>query len=89
MQTKWYGAIAGSVFFCVSALTQIAWADPTGPVTIELPPEGQGDAFVPGTRLVENLPAAYIEEEFFISGAATLYNYAHNPPLSPTDTTAI
>jgi hypothetical protein len=39
--------------------------------------------------LVENLPQAYVEEEFFISGTATLFNYAHNPPLGPTDTTEI
>ncbi|MCH7869322.1 MAG: hypothetical protein IH881_16635 [Myxococcales bacterium] len=30
-----------------------------------------------------------MEEEFFISGEATLYNYAHNPPLGPTDIVAI
>jgi hypothetical protein len=35
--------------------------------------------------LVEDLPTDYVEEEFFISGASTLYNYAHNPPLGPTD----
>jgi hypothetical protein len=28
---------------------------------------------------------AMIEEEYFVSGGATLYNYAHNPPLGPTD----
>jgi len=30
-----------------------------------------------------------VEEEFFISGEATLYNYAHNPPTGPTDIVAI
>ena len=60
-------------------------AGPTDPVTVTDPPQGQGNIFSPGTRLVENLPKEYIEEEFFVSGAATLFNYAHNPPLGPTD----
>ena len=62
-----------------------ALAGPTDSVTVSLPPEGQGDAFVPGVRLVENLAQEYVEEEFFVSGEATLFNYAHNPPHSPTD----
>jgi hypothetical protein len=70
-------------------LPLIVSAGPTDPVSVELPPTGQGEAFVPGTRLVADLPAEYIEEEFFISGTATLYNYDHNPPLGPTDITPI
>jgi hypothetical protein len=70
-----------------SALT--AAAGPTDPVTVEVPPDNQGPAFIPGVRLVEDLPKAYVEEEFFISGEATLYNYAHNPPIGPTDIVAI
>jgi hypothetical protein len=66
-----------------------AAADPTDPVIVELPPVGQGDAFVPGVRLVEDLSPAYVEEEFFVSGTATLYNYANDPPLGPTDITPI
>lgn len=62
-----------------------ALAVPTGPVSIELPPEDQGAIFSPGVRLVADLPQDYVEEEFFISGTADLYNYAHNPPLDPTD----
>ncbi|MDJ0851037.1 MAG: alpha/beta hydrolase domain-containing protein [Myxococcota bacterium] len=62
-----------------------AAADPRDPVSVELPPEGQGDPFVPGVRLVEDLEPPYVEEEFFVSGAATLYNYANDPPLGPTD----
>jgi hypothetical protein len=46
---------------------------------------GQGEAFVPGVRLVEDLFLEYVEEEFFVSGTATLYNYANDPPLGPTD----
>lgn len=68
-----------------TGLSALATAGPTSPITVELPPSGQGDAFVPGTRLVEDLPRDYVEEEFFISGEATLYSYANNPPLGPTD----
>jgi hypothetical protein len=62
-----------------------AAADPTDPVTVTPPPVGQGDAFVPGVRLVEDLFLEYVEEEFFVSGTATLYNYNNDPPLGPTD----
>jgi hypothetical protein len=62
-----------------------AVAGPTDSVTVELPPEDQGDAFVPGVRLVSELPGNYVEEEFFISGTADLYNYLNNPPTGPTD----
>ena len=54
-------------------------------VTVTRPPEDRGPAFVPGVRLVENLPQAYVEEEFFVSGESTLYNYANDPPQGPTD----
>jgi hypothetical protein len=70
-------------------VTSMAIAGPTGPITLEAPPTGQGDVFVPGTRLIENLPTEYVEEEFFISGEADLYSYANNPPASPTDIVAI
>jgi hypothetical protein len=73
----------------VGLLAFSASAAPTDPVTVELPPDGQGDAFVPGFRPVDELPKEYVEEEFFVSGAADLYNYAHNPPLGPTDITPI
>ena len=64
-------------------------ADPTAPVQIETPPDDEGAPFVPGVRLVENLPLDFIEEEYFVAGEATLYNYANNPPQGPTDLTAI
>jgi len=63
-----------------------AHAGPRSPVSVSLPPEGQGLAFVPGTRLVGNLPRMeYVEEEFFVAGRSNLFNYANNPPLGPTD----
>jgi len=81
-------ALAGLATAAI-VLAPAAYAGPTDPVTVELPPEDQGDAFVPGVRTLADLPEEYVEEEFFISGTADLYNYAHNPPLGPTDTTTI
>ncbi|MBW1904746.1 MAG: hypothetical protein JRH14_17900 [Deltaproteobacteria bacterium] len=74
---------------CTPMLASTSFADQTDPVTVASPPTGQGPAFVPGVRLVDDLPADYIEEEFFISGEADLYNYAHNPPEGPTDIATI
>lgn len=62
-----------------------SWAGPTDPVTVSLPPTDQGDAFVPGVRLVADLPVPYVEEEFFVAGESTLFSYRHDPPLGPTD----
>ncbi len=59
-----------------------ALADPTDAVVVTDPPSGQGDGFVPGTR---ELAANYVEEEYFVSGGADLFNYANDPPLGPTD----
>jgi len=76
---------------CAAALLPVqALAGPTDPVTVTRPPEGQGPAFVPGTRLVGKLPGnAYVEEEFFVSGSSTLFNYANNPPRGHADITPV
>lgn len=72
--------------FSSSALAEgDAPSSATAPVTVTTPPVDEGDPFIPGTRLVEDLPNGYIEEEFFIEGEANLYNYANNPPQGPTD----
>ena len=47
---------------CTPMLASTSFADQTDPVTVESPPTDQGPAFVPGTRLVDDLPADYIEE---------------------------
>lgn len=70
-------------------MTGIAVAAPTDSVSVSPAPEDQGAIFSPGTRLVEDLPRDYVEEEFFVSGEATLFNYANDPPLGPTDLVAI
>jgi hypothetical protein len=62
-----------------------ALAGPTDPVAFSLPPEAQGPPFVPGVRLVADLAQPTVEEEYFAAGTATLYSYAHDPPLGPTD----
>jgi hypothetical protein len=69
----------------LSLRAPVAGADPRASVTVTQPPEDQGAAFVPGTRLVENLPVPYVEEEYFVEGEATLFSYANDPPLGPTD----
>ena len=62
---------------CVSGiallLAHAAVAAPTDPVTVTTPPTDEGAAFVPGVRGLEPLPADYVEEEYFVSGAATVY----------------
>ena len=67
------------------AFASAADASPTASVTIVPAPEDQGDAFVPGTRAITDLHQAYVEEEYLVSGAADLFNYANDPPLGPDD----
>lgn len=62
-----------------------AAAAPTDPVAVELPSDALGAAFVPGARLVANLPEATVEQEFLVGGTAALYSYAHDPPQGPAD----
>lgn len=79
----------GIVAVLVPWLALSAAAAPTDPVTVVLAPSDQGDAFVPGSRALEDLPGEYMEEEFLVSGFATLFSYANNPPLGPTDLMSI
>ena len=66
-------------------LTSGAAAGPTDPVTVVPAPEGQGAIDNPGVRLVADLPANYVEKEYFISGTASVYNFNSDPAFSPTD----
>jgi hypothetical protein len=70
-------------------LQSAAQADPMAPVTVVPAPDEQGESFSPGVRLVSELAHDYVEEEYFVSGGADLYNYSHNPPFGPTDLSAI
>ena len=65
----------------IPLLPSSAAADPTSPVTVSLPDDSLGEIFSPGVRLVADLEQPYVEEEFLISGNATVYNYASNPPV--------
>jgi len=85
MRTKRIVLLIVAALCVLPILALTAAAGPTEPVTVENPPTDQGPPFVPGVRLVEDLAQDYVEEEFFIAGGATLYNYGHNPPTSPTD----
>lgn len=77
-------ALLALAILCCSTLT--AHAGPRDAVTVSRPPEGQGAAFVPGTRRVSALPRNdYVEEEFFVEGSASLFNYANDPPKGHTD----
>ena len=63
-----------------------ALAGPTDPVSVtlipQIPPVLVTDPviFSPGIRLVADLEQAYVEEEFFVEGAATVYTY-NDPPV--------
>ena len=56
-------------------LTSSAAAGPFGPVTVVPAPEGQGAIDSPGVRLVADLPANYVEEEYFISGTGVTFEF--------------
>ncbi|MFQ5512107.1 MAG: alpha/beta hydrolase domain-containing protein [Candidatus Krumholzibacteriia bacterium] len=57
-------------------------ADPFAPVTVTAAPLDQGPIFSPEVRAVADLDpqAAMVEEEYFVSGAATVYTY-NDPPV--------
>jgi hypothetical protein len=65
----------------VAGLAASADADPFAPVTVSLPPEGQGAIFSPGVRLVADLDDNYVEEEYFISGSVDVFQYDDPPEL--------
>ena len=63
----------------IPILSIAAAAAPTDPVAIELPDPALGDAHVVGLRTLADVPQAYVEEEFFVSGNATVYTYEEQP----------
>jgi hypothetical protein len=56
-----------------------ALAGPTDPVTVTPVPDVP-EIFSPGIRLVADLEQAWVEEEFFVEGASTVYTY-DDPPV--------
>ena len=61
-------------------LPQLALAaGPTDPVVLTPPDEALGPIFNVGFRTLEDLHFEYVEEEYLVSGAATVYTYAEDP----------
>jgi len=58
-----------------------AAGDPMGPALVTLPDDELGAPFWASIRLVEELEEPYVEEELFLEGTATVYNYASLPPV--------
>ena len=56
-----------------------AAAGPKDPIVLERPDGTLGAPQIPGFRTLADLPAPYVEEEFFVSGAATVYTYEEVP----------
>jgi hypothetical protein len=73
--------ILSAACLAVAGLAASAGADPFAPVTVTLPPEGQGDIFSPGVRLVADLDDNYVEEEYFVSGSVDVWRYNDPPQL--------
>ncbi len=67
-------------FVLAPPLPRVAVAGPTSPVVEEPADDELGPIFFPGIRLTENLKEHYVEEEFLVSGAATIFTY-ENPPV--------
>ncbi len=54
-------------------------AGPTDPIVLEPPDDTRGQPQIPGFRTLADLPAPYVDEEFFVSGQATVYTYEEQP----------
>ena len=54
-------------------------ADANSPVSVTLPPEGEGEIFIIPARLVSDLEQDYTEEEFFVTGKSNVYTYNEVP----------
>lgn len=54
-------------------------AAPRDPIVLERPDDTLGEPQIPGFRTLADLPEPYVEEEFFVSGEATVYTYEKRP----------
>jgi hypothetical protein len=54
-------------------------AGPTDPIVLERSDDGATEPQIPGFRTLADLPAPYVDEEFFVSGGATVYTYEEQP----------
>jgi hypothetical protein len=73
----------GLALALVLALAPAALAAPTDPIVLETPDDSLGPVFPTGFRALANLAQPYVEEEFLVSGAATVFTY--NDPPVPTE----
>ncbi|MEN8159108.1 MAG: alpha/beta hydrolase domain-containing protein [Myxococcota bacterium] len=67
------------VLLWASLLPLAGLAGPTDPIVLERPDDTRGEAQIPGFRTLADLPAPYVDEEFFIAGEATVYTYEEEP----------
>lgn len=56
-----------------------AAAAPTDPIVVERPDDALGEIHDVGLRTLEDVPQAYVQEELFVSGAATVFTYEEQP----------
>ena len=56
-----------------------AAAAPTDPIVLERPDAALGRPHIVGFRTLADLAEPYVEEEFFVSGTATVYTYEEAP----------
>lgn len=73
------GILAATLSACTLALALPAAA--ADPPILSLPDDELGAPFWAAIRLVEDLEQPYVEEEFFLAGTATVYNYRTLPPV--------
>jgi hypothetical protein len=79
-------------FLVLIGLPGGAMASQTSAVTVVPAPVGQGEIHSPAIRVVADLRQPYVEEEYFVSGVATIYTYNETPvrgeiivqPINPT-----
>jgi hypothetical protein len=67
------------VLLLAALLPSIGLAGPTDPIVLERSDDAATEAQIPGFRTLADLPAPYVDEEFFLSGAATVYTYEEQP----------
>jgi hypothetical protein len=60
-------------------LPSAATSGPADPVVVERPDDALGEPQLVGFRTLADLPVPYVEEEFFVSGEATVYTYEERP----------
>jgi len=68
-----------TVLLWTALATAAALASQTASVTLEAPDDALGASFNVGFRTLEDLSREYVEQEYLVSGSATVYTYAEQP----------